>query len=476
MAEYLRPDVYVEETISGEKPIQSVSTSTGAFVGVTARGKVGEAVLVTSWTDFVNKFALGLDTPFIKNSDLPNAVFGFFQNGGARCYIVRVAPTGAKNAKCNIASEGLEIQAKDPGSWANQVLKVKVVANASNFNVEVYMKNERVEVIENLSNTLSDINYFKDVINDVSNYIMVADADSKDLVVTEESVALVGGDDAIATLEDTDFEKGLSALNVVEDVNLVAVPDRSSIAQKIIDYCEGRGCHPILEAPKDATLETVKEFREELQGDVGALYFPHIKIVDPIGRNSKSLKVCSPVGHIMGVYARIDSTRGVHKAPAGEECILKGVTDLSINFPFTSISELNPLGINCLITKPNKGIMIWGARSLSDNNNKKYVSDVRYDLMVRKSVYEGTQYAIFEPNDSELWNRIDTSLRSFLDSEHKKGALRGATSEEAYYVKCDAELNTDSVIDEGKVVAEIGYAKQKPAEFVIVKIVQMQNK
>lgn len=476
MAEYLRPDVYVEETISGEKPIQSVSTSTGAFVGVTARGPVGEAVLVTSWTDFINKFALGLDTPFIKNSDLPNAVFGFFQNGGAKCYVVRVAPTGAKRAKCEIASEGLTIQAKEVGSWANQVLKVKVIANKSNFDVEVYMKNEKVEVIENLSNTVSDANYYKDIINDVSNYIFIEDASSKDLVVTEDVKEMTTGDDATASLQDEDFKKGLTALDVVEDVNLLAVPDKSTIAQDIINYCEARGCHPILEGPKNATLETIKEFRATLQGDVGALYFPHIKIVDPIGRNSKSLKVCSPVGHIMGAYARTDARRGVHKAPAGEECVLKGVTDLSINFPFTSISEFNPLGINCLVSKPNKGIMIWGARSLSNNNNKKYVSDVRYDLMVKKSVYEGTQYAIFEPNDSNLWDRLDTSLRSFLDAEHKKGALKGATSEEAYYVKCDAELNTESVIDRGEVVAEIGYAKQKPAEFVIVKIVQMQNK
>ena len=122
MAEYLRPDVYVQEVSTGEKPIQAVSTSTGALIGVTVRGEVGKPVLVTSWTDFVNKFARGCDTPFLKNSHLPNAVYGFFQNGGARCYIVRVASSSAEEAKVELTSGGLEILAKDCGSWANDIL------------------------------------------------------------------------------------------------------------------------------------------------------------------------------------------------------------------------------------------------------------------------------------------------------------------------------------------------------------------
>ena len=172
MAEYLRPDVYVEETSTGEKPIQAVSTSTGAMVGVTARGEVGVPTLVTSWTDFVNKFALGLDTPFLKDSDLPNAVYGFFQNGGARCYVVRVASPSATLATCEIADDGLVLEAKEVGSWANAILKVKVVTGVgATFNINVYIKNELVEVIEGVSNTTTANNYFVDVINETSKYI-----------------------------------------------------------------------------------------------------------------------------------------------------------------------------------------------------------------------------------------------------------------------------------------------------------------
>lgn len=481
MAEYLRPDVYVEETTTGEKPIQAVSTSTGAFVGVTARGEIGVATLVTSWTDYVNKFALGLDTPFLKNSDLPNAVYGFFQNGGARCYVVRVASPSAKKAECTLIEEGLVIKAKDEGSWANDVLKVKVVTGVgSTFDVKVYIKNELVEVIEGVSNVTTDINYFADVINETSKYIEIPKGTDKTLVATEEMKSFSLGDDAYTSITNSDFTgaKGLLALDVVSDVNLVAIPGKTErdIATTLVGYCDTRNdCFAIVDAPQGADLEAVKTFRSNLGGTNGAVYYPWGKIADPIGRNSKSMKVCPPSGHIMGIYARIDANRGVYKAPAGEECVVRGFADLETVVPLGSVDVLNPLGINCIIAKPNKGIVVWGARSLASDPSKRYVSDVRYDLMVRQSLYEGTQWAVFEPNDESLWEKVDTSLRSFLDTQWRSGALRGSTEDEAYYVKCDSELNDDTAISNGQLVAEIGYAKQKPAEFVIIKIVQKQS-
>lgn len=481
MAEYLRPDVYVEETSTGEKPIQAVSTSTGAMVGVTARGEVGVPTLVTSWTDFVNKFALGLDTPFLKNSDLPNAVYGFFQNGGARCYVVRVASPSATLATCEIADEGLVLEAKEVGSWANDILKVKVVTGVgATFNINVYIKNELVEVIEGVSNTTTANNYFVDVINETSKYIKVTDADSKTLVATEEIKTFTGGEDAYVSINNSDYtgDKGLLALDLVSDVNLVAIPGKTdqAIATALVGYCDKRNdCFAIVDAPQGADLEAVKSFRETLGGTNGAVYYPWGKIADPIGRNAKSMKVCPPSGHIMGIYARIDSNRGVYKAPAGEECVVRGFADLETVLALGSVDILNPLGINCIIAKPNKGIIVWGARSLASDPAKRYVSDVRYDLMVRQSLYEGTQWAVFEPNDENLWEKVDTSLRSFLDTQWRSGALRGSTEDEAYYVKCDSELNDDTAISNGQLVAEVGYAKQKPAEFVIIKIVQKQS-
>lgn len=480
--EFLRPDVYVQEVSSGEKPIQAVSTSTGAFIGVTARGEVGVPVLVTSWTDFINKFAKGLNTPFIKGSDLPNAVYGFFQNGGSRCYVVRVASASAMCAKATLVDEGLEVQAKDCGAWANDVLGIEVKTSVgSTFDVNVYMNKELVETFTQLSNDPEDVNYFLDVINDTSNFIKIAPQESKVLVQTSEKVVFAGGDNASTALTDTDFtgEKGLKALDLVSDVNLIAIPSKTdkAVATELIGFCDKRNdCFAILDVPKGTvTAEDAQEYRESIGGTNGAIYFPWGKVVDPIGRNSKALKECPMCGHVMGMYANVDSTRGVYKTPAGEACTLKGVSDLTVIVTKGMQEILNPIGVNCIIAKPNTGIIVWGGRSLSSDPAKRYVSDVRYDIMIRNSLYEGTQWAIFEPNDSSLWTKIDTSITSFLDSEWRTGALRGESAEEAYYVKCDAELNTEDSINSGMLVAEIGYAKQKPAEFVVVKIVQKTN-
>ena len=477
MANYSRPDVYVEEISTGEKPIQAVSTSIGAFVGRTPRGESGKAVRVTSWTDYVNKFALGCKSPYLANSDLSHAVFGFFLNGGSVCKIVRVVSSTATASKVSLAVDGLEVKAKDLGEWSNGVLGVKVVSNSSNFDIQVYANGELVETLKNVSNTKGASNYFVDVINDTSKYIAVDPTTDKTLAVTSDIKKLVGGNDNATSLTNTDYTgaKGLLALDTELDINLVAIPGLSAeveVAKALVDYCDNRGdCFAIIDC-KATTSEEAETFRESLGGNNGAVYFPYGKINDPLGRTSSSLRACPPSGHIMGIYARIDANRGVYKAPAGEECTVRGFVSLTLNLTKTDLAVLNPLGINCIISKPNKGILVWGARTLSADTSKIYVSDIRCDIYIKSSVYEGTQWAIFEPNDESLWEKLDTTLTSFLDTEWKNGALRGSTSEEAYYVKCDSELNTDDTINQGQLIAEIGYAKQKPSEFVIVKIVQ----
>lgn len=482
MSNYLRPDVYVQEQGSSEKPVQTVSTSIGAFVGETARGVVGKPLLVTSWTDFCNKFALGLDTPFIVNSDLANSVYGFFQNGGSQCYVVRVASPSCTKAKCVITEEGLEIYAKDEGAWANNRLKLKITTSAKSqlFDIGVFMANTLVETLENLSNDVSSNNYFKDVINETSKYLEIKSESSQSLVVTQGTVEMTGGEDSKNSLTNDDFigEKGLQALDSVQ-VNLVAIPRKSSektIATALLSYADNRNdCFAIIDPPVGADVEAIQTFRDSLGGTNGALYYPNGYIIDPLGRNAKSLRVCSPCGHIMGIMARTDSSKGVYKAPAGEDCVVRGFVALETDIPVGMMDILNPKSINCIVSKPNKGIIVWGARSLSSDPSKRYVSDVRYDLMVRNSVHEGISFAVFEPNNEDLWSKVDTALRSFLDLQWRSGALRGATAEQAYYVKCDSELNNEDVINNGQLVSEIGYAKQKPSEFVTIKIVQKQT-
>ena len=474
MAEYLRPDVYVEEISTGEKPISATSTSIGAFVGITARGPVGKPVFITSWSDFVKKFAEGLSTPFMRTSDLALAVYGFFKNGGSSCYVVRVPSSDM--AKAQLDNEALTITAKDEGEWGNK-LKVKIEAQpkASNlFKVTVELDGTVVEVFENVSNDAESDNFFGEVINPISKYIEIGVDEELEVI---SLTAFQDGAYSVASVSDSDFigDKGLNALDVAEDVSMVAVPGKTSdaIVKAVLDYATNRGdCFGIVDAPLsyDFDAEAITTFREKLSGN-GAMYYPWGKVVDPLSKNG-SLRACPPSGHVMGIFSRTDKDRGVHKAPAGEEAVVRGFVELCVKLTPNHVDLLNPKGINCIVAKPNKGIIVWGARSVNPDPAKRYVSDVRYDLMIKKSLYEGTQWAIFEPNDALLLNRVTTSLASFLDLQWRNGALLGNEPEQAYYVKCDEELNDDASRNNGMLIAEVGYAKKKPAEFVIIRIVQ----
>jgi phage tail sheath protein FI len=476
MSEYLRPDVYIERTASGERPISAASTSVGAFVGIAPRGQVGKAMLCTNWSEFLEKTSLGLDTPFIANSDLAYAVYGFFQNGGSRCYVVRTAHSTVAKASVKIPeTTGITFTALDEGTWANSKVAIVVTSNTTvpaNFDVVVKFNGVEVERFENCSNTAADINYYDIKINGVSKYVTVELL--KSLAVGTGTLA--GGVDGVSDIVDGDYtgNSGLNALDGI-NVNLVAVPGQTSLTviNAITAYCELRGdCFAILDAPMGDSVQDVATFKATLNAsDYGAYYFPWIKVVDPLSSVGR-LRTTPPSGHIMGMYARTDTKRGVHKAPAGDEATLLGVVDLELSVGSSGLATLNPLAVNSIIAKPNVGIVVWGARTLSTNTKRLYVSDVRMDINVEVSCKAGTSWVVFEPNDEILWKRFSGSLESYLYSLWLDGKLKGTKKEEAYYVKCDAELNPQTSIDAGKVIAEIAYAKKRPAEFVIIKIVQ----
>lgn len=485
MAEYLRPDVYVEELNDGAKPIQSASTSVGSFVGIAPRGEVGKAVLCSSWTDYVRKFANGLDTPFMRDSYLSDAVYGFFQNGGSNCYIVRPKTEGMKKAvaqeatpvktaktKTTVEVEEravLNITAKDEGAWANN-MKLEIKANGELFDLIVTLKDVVVEEFEEVSNDPTSEYHYTYVVNEKSKFIEIGEEQT----LVAKTYTFSGGAYNNAGVTDVELVNALEALNPIE-VNMVAIPGKTSdiIHTGLLGYADGRGdCFAIVDLPKNLdSIEDVMASRAKLSGDRGATYFPWGKIADPFSRNG-ALKLCPPSGHLMGLYARTDVDRGVYKAPAGEEAKIRGFVELAYTLQPSEVDLLNPRGINCIIAKPNVGIVSWGGRTVSADPYKRYISDVRYDMMIKTSLYKGTQWAVFEPNGEELWDRVATSIQAFLDVQWRDGALRGETPEQAYYVKCDAELNTEDTMNLGRLIAEIGYSKKKPAEFVIVRISQ----
>lgn len=406
MPVYLHPGVYVEER-PGVPPIAGVGTSTAAFIGVVdtaapftmplkpvepgqqpsryATPTMDTPELVTNFGQFVTKFG---DFQ-AGNERIAHSVYGFFQNGGTRCYVVAVAPPAANAAP--------------------------------------------------------------------------------------------------------DIGAALTALGRIDDVAIVAMPGADPATNNTIaQHCEAlKDRVAVLDAVDSDDVGTAADLRGNGLGPshYASLYYPRIKVEnltlvsdtntpieqwkrdpDPTNR----FHFVPPSGHVAGIFARVDAERGVHKAPANE--VVRGAVGLKLQVTDGEQDGLNPVGIN-VIREFNGSIKVWGARTLGGDANGefKYISVRRLMNFMRESIDEGTQFAVFEPNNTALWQRIRRSVTGFLTLVWRDGALFGTTPEEAFYVKCDETTNPPEVRELGQVITEIGVAVVKPAEFVIFRIQQVAS-
>lgn len=409
MPQYLSPGVYVEEVPSAVRPIAGVGTSTAGFIGVvpdtvtvprpnpdfdptkelskTNSPFVGDSVkpttaagavrLYTTFTEFTRAFG-GFSTDR-GQSNLAHAVYGFFNNGGSRCYVARVAAEG-------------------------------------------------------------------------------------------------------------DIGTALTGFAAIDEIAIVAAPGLVTQAARsaVIDHCtsaEDRfaildlGEQVETEGALDLTLLDPSNAKNVLpaNSDYAATYFPWIAVYDPAtaiqNPAGDGLRFVPPSGHLAGIYARVDTDRGVHKAPANE--VVRGALGLRYRISKAQQDGLNPQGVNA-IRDLNGNIRVWGARTIGGDRNAewKYVNVRRLFLFLRESIDEGTQWVVFEPNNESLWARITRNVTAFLTNVWRDGALFGETPQQAFYVKCDAETNPPELRDLGQVVTEIGVAVVEPAEFVIFRISQ----
>lgn len=308
--------------------------------------------------------------------------------------------------------------------------------------------------------------------------------------------SLAGGDDG-AQVSDFDLigtaskKSGLRALDDVMDVNFIVIPGASAnVTGQAVGYCATRGnCFFIADAPGDKSKDARKskdnpvtpdEVRDFMANSItakskyGALYYPWIEIADPKGAGKNPKRLVPPSGFIAGLYARIDTMRGVHKAPAGTEATLFNTIGLEYSVTDNEQAILNPVGVNCVRTFPNSGTVIWGARTMATQSDPegRYVPIVRYTIYLKESIFRGTQWAVFEPNGTLLWSSLRANITDFMMGEFRKGALAGTTPKEAFSVKCDADLNPESEVAAGRVNMEVKFAPLRPAEFVIIRISQ----
>jgi phage tail sheath protein FI len=246
------------------------------------------------------------------------------------------------------------------------------------------------------------------------------------------------------------------------------------VQTSLISHCEQyTNRMALLDAPPGMGPQQIKEWRSETamyDSAFAAFYYPWVKVENPVGTATDREILIPPSGHVAGMWARTDATRGVWKAPANDT--LRGVLDIERTVTQNEQSLLNPIGINCIRPFGVRGIRVWGARTLTSDTDWQYINVRRLFNMVEKTILDGTQWAVFEPNDVPLWEGVKRTLNAFLRGLWTDGALAGSTPDQAFYVKCDADTNPPESIDAGKLIVEVGLAPVKPAEFVIFRIAQ----
>ena len=300
-----------------------------------------------------------------------------------------------------------------------------------------------------------------------------------DAEVTGPVTAVTAGTDGTARVAETTFSGAFPRLDAITDVSLLAVPGEGSTAMFDLGaaYCGNRPLKDLFYigemASDDDTAAEAAAFRARLTtaNSYGALYFPWVTALDPTGGSGQPVRL-PPAGYIAGLYARIDASRGVWKAPAGVEASLNGVVGLAAELSDVEHGNLNRPGVAVIRRFPGAGVVAFGARTVTSDPEWRYVPVRRTAIMLRVSVYNGIQWAVFEPNDEPLWAQLRLNIGAFMMSLFRQGAFQGATPSQAFFVKCDGETTTQGDIDAGVVNVLLGFAPLKPAEFVVVKISQ----
>jgi len=497
---YASPGVYVEEVDKGTKPIEPVGTSMGAFVGITSQASLkaydlvtgnrvvaqsclNKPTLVTNWTQFVDIFG-----NFNQGAYLPDAVYGFFANGGSACYVTSILALeeggdvkAAEKVIPSAKATAFKVTAKVGGPQGNELVVTVKMTGEDTFALTIGTETVAGLTMKKGENHVGGAQFTQATISEVG---------TVNALPLEGSYTLEGGGVKFPSVADfigdAAARTGIRGLEAFDDIRLVICPDCMNgydgseeakqrvkmIQTEMIAQCEKlRYRFAVLDTPPGLSAQQAREWRYYVNFDsqYAAMYYPWITIADLSG-SGKATKSIPPSGHVVGIYNRSDADRGVHKAPANE--IILGAIDMEIHLSRGEQDTLNPIGVNCIREFPGRGIRVWGARTLSSNGAWRYVNVRRVFIMVEASMDIGLQWVVFEPNDQALWAKVRRDVSAFLKVIWRGGALFGATPEQAFYVKCDEELNPSEIRDLGQLIIEVGMAPVKPAEFVIFRISQ----
>ncbi|NCD71679.1 phage tail sheath family protein [Mucilaginibacter agri] len=518
------PGVYIEEIPSDVHTITGAATSITAFIGRALRGDLNSAITITSFSDFQTLFG-----GVWADSMMSYAVKDFYLNGGSKAVIVRIAKNATKSNIKVLVDGGapgafFTLEAASEGSWGDNLkisinYKTKDPTDSSLFNLLVAeaVDGGSTEKFLNVSVNSNDPRYLPRVLNQSSMLVRVKGTMSTfrpkstlvavltsppssppDMVDNPISVSVKGSDGVdVGASEYQGEEKSKTGIYALEneDFNILCIPPPSRDADTDPDVysdalalCVASRAMLLVDAPTtwgdvQAPVLAVNNAINGL-GDLdltgpatrnAALFFPRVLQSDPM--RDGQIETFAPCGMIAGIMARTDTARGVWKSPAGIDATLNGIRGLQINLSDDQNGQLNPLGINCLRSFPVVGQVVWGTRTLRGADELadeyKYIAVRRTALFIEESLYRGTKWVVFEPNDEPLWAQIRLNIGAFMQNLFRQGAFQGKTPKEAYLVKCDSETTSQNDINSGIVNILVGFAPLKPAEFVILKIQQL---
>jgi uncharacterized protein len=531
------PGVYIQEVPSGVRTITGVATSITAFVGRAAAGPTDEPTMLTSFADYERRFGgLDVASPMsyaVRDFYLNGGTMALIVrvvHDDASTATITLQGVGSP-------SDDLVLDASSPGEWGNRLSAAVDYdtdralprtsppgTNPQRFNLTVRYRvqagkdNFVIETFNAVSTVEGDPRFLPLVLERESAYVRMNGTmpssrpqSNVTTVGSQRTVTWVDADSGSGSdgspIDDNDVigeqdpKTGIYALNRADLFNILCVPPlardtsvlpsiwtpaSAAIYQAALTLCVDRRAmlivdpDPLWATSIDQAIGNAIDGRNDLNltgtaARNAALYFPCVREIDPL-RDSR-VDTFVPSGIIAGIMARTDVQRGVWKAPAGLDASLNGVQDLQVNLNDLENGQLNPLGINCLRSMGVNGRIVWGARTLRGADESadeyKYLPVRRLALFLEESLYRGTQWVVFEPNDEPLWAQVRLNVGAFMQGLFRQGAFQGATARDAYFVKCDSQTTTQNDINLGILNVIVGFAPLKPAEFVVIQIQQM---
>jgi len=487
MPDYIAPGVFVEDSGPAPRPIEDVSTATAAMAGETERGPLAPQ-LITSWPQFTLCYGDFVDRtlpPATPNIYLPYGVRGFFENGGRRLYVARVSGAGATTAQSALPGAGGDttIAACGPGDWGNHIVLLAQpdAADAERFALQVLYFRDGIPANGPADRIPDAQEEFRGLtagsaaatVNAASRLVRIVDCPAPPAASPWPGVVLQGGSSAPAST--TEYLTALAALRDLEEPGLLAIPDEAaipSLSEALIDHCEClRDRFAVLSEPADQ--HDISQVRPARDSSYAALYYPKLRVLAPHTPSGQIL--VPPCGHVLGLIARMEQSRGVAKAPANE--VLHGLIEsdpVQFSLGKSEQDSLNTHGVNVIrdFRSTGRGVRVWGARTMSTDPQWRYINVRRLCIFLERSIAKGTGWVVFEPNTERTWSAVRASVESFLGMVWRDGALLGNKESQAFYVKCDRTTMTQDDIDSGLLICEIGVAPVRPAEFVIIRIGQ----